>query len=327
MNDPRKRSIENYVTKLADGIWQIELPHLKTQSANVFLIEDEKITLIDSGPQDPHCIEILLKGLRSIGYEWGDINLLILTHPHIDHIGGAAFLPNLRETYAFKGTQAEMGTFDCFMNRWREVPHKIAAEYPELQGILLSKRSLDWFHSFFPVGGKLKITRELFDGETILLGKRELQAIYTPGHSMNHMSLLLKQEKLFFSGDFILQRGPALAHIMGDRIEAFFQSLKRIQDLEIEKVYPSHGYPFSFESGLNKVSTLILRQEERLLKTLSDSPKSAFDLYIAYIGMRNASIERFGLDFAGADTIIKHLLKKGDIEREGSYFYLKNHFY
>ncbi|MDN3016164.1 MBL fold metallo-hydrolase [Paenibacillus sp. BSR1-1] len=326
MNDYRTKPIGDFITKLADGIWQIELPHLKTQSANVFLIEDEKITLIDSGPPDPFCMDILLKALRRIGYQWTDINLLLLTHPHIDHLGGVAFLPTLPEIYAFKGTQTEMRTYDHYMKRWRGLLDKFASEYPELQGILLSKLSIDWLHSFFPVGGTLEITKEVIDGETISLGKRELQVIYTPGHSMHHMSLLLKQEKLFFSGDFMLHRGPALAHVMGDQVEAFIQSIKRVEDLTIEKVYPSHGYPFSFESGLGRVSSLISRQEERLLNALSDSPKTAMDLYISYIGSKNASIERFGLDFAGADTIIKHLLNKGDIKKEGLYFY-RNGFY
>ncbi|MDQ0218101.1 MBL fold metallo-hydrolase [Peribacillus cavernae] len=324
MNRAGKKMIEQWVTPIGEGIWQIELPQMESQTANVFLIEDETLTLIDSGPPYDNCLEVLHEGLRFLGYKWADIDLLILTHPHIDHIGGAAFLPDPPQVYAYQETMAEIGSYDQYIDRWMKLPHLLASEYPDLRGIFLSQLSLDWFEGFFPRGGSLQITRELVDEERISLGKRELEVIYTPGHSMKHVGLLLKQEKLFFSGDYMLQRGPALTRLMGDQVDAFVQSIKRVEQLDIDRVLPSHGHPFSFETGLQKVAELVSRQEEKLKRVLSDSPKTAIDLFIAYFGMKNASLERVGIEFTGVDTFIKHLLKDEMIKQEGLHYFLND---
>jgi glyoxylase-like metal-dependent hydrolase (beta-lactamase superfamily II) len=322
MNFLVKKPIHENVVKIAKGIWQFELPQMEVQTANVFLIEDEKLTLIDSGPPYERCLDVLLEGLRYLGYKWEDIDVVLLTHPHIDHIGGVAFLPDTPEIWAYKGTESEIESYDQYIDRWLQLPYLGASEYPELSGLFLSKLSLDWIHDFFPKGGSFKITREFVDGEVLSLGKRELEVIYTPGHSMHHSGFLLSEDRLLFSGDYMLPRGPAMTRFMGDQVEVFQESRKRVELLDVEKVCPSHGYPFSYKSAFEKVSDLVGRQEEKLLKALTDSPKLAMDLFVAYFGLKNTSLERMALDFTGVDTFIQYLLKKGMIKREGQYFYL-----
>jgi glyoxylase-like metal-dependent hydrolase (beta-lactamase superfamily II) len=322
MNVDQKKSMDEIVLKIAEGIWQIVLPQMEVQTANVFLIEDEKLTLIDSGPPYDRCLDVLLEGLRYLGYEWEDIDVVILTHPHIDHIGGVAFLPDSPEIWAYKGTEVEIESYEQYIERWLELPYFNASEYPELSGLFLSKLSLDWIHDFFPRGGSFKISKEFSDGEVLSLGKRELEVIYTPGHSMHHSGLVLRQESLFFSGDYMLPRGPAMTRFMGDQVEVFQTSRKRVEMLDVDRVCPSHGYPFSFESALEKVSKLVRRQEEKLIRALSDSPKLAIDLFVAYFGLKNTSLERMALDFTGVDTFIQYLLKKGTIKKEGQYYLL-----
>jgi glyoxylase-like metal-dependent hydrolase (beta-lactamase superfamily II) len=318
----KQNSIQENIVKVSEGIWQIELPQMNTQTANVFLIEDEKITLIDSGPPYERCLDVLHQALRYLGYEWKDIDLVILTHPHIDHIGGVAFLPDSPEIWAYKGTANEIKSYDDYIDRWLGLPYLCAAEYPEQEGVFLSKLSLDWVKDFFPKGGSFRISKEFQDGEIISLGKRKLEVIYTPGHSMHHVGFLLHQERLFFSGDYILPRGPAMTRFMGDQVEVFEMSRRRVEYLDIDMVCPSHGHPFSFELGLKKASELASRQVGKLIRTLNESPKLAIDLFAAYFGLENISLERIALDFTGVDTFIQHLLNKGMIKKEGLYYYL-----
>ena len=54
---------------------------------NVYLIEDEPLTLVDAGPNSGTSFDVLQRGLADLGHALEDIELVVLTHQHIDHLG------------------------------------------------------------------------------------------------------------------------------------------------------------------------------------------------------------------------------------------------
>ena len=54
---------------------------------NVYLIQEEPLTLIDAGPRDPVSLEALRSGLASLGHKLSDIKRIIISHAHADHYG------------------------------------------------------------------------------------------------------------------------------------------------------------------------------------------------------------------------------------------------
>src|SRR5881275_2509053 len=54
---------------------------------NVYLIEEEPLTLIDAGPRDEASLAALRAGLRELGYNFSDIRRIIISHAHADHYG------------------------------------------------------------------------------------------------------------------------------------------------------------------------------------------------------------------------------------------------
>ena len=54
---------------------------------NVYLIEDEPLTLVDAGPNSGTSFDELQRGIAGLGHSLEDIELVILTHQHIDHLG------------------------------------------------------------------------------------------------------------------------------------------------------------------------------------------------------------------------------------------------
>ncbi len=54
---------------------------------NVYLIEDDPLTLVDAGPNSGTSLDELSAGSRALGHALEDIELVILTHQHIDHLG------------------------------------------------------------------------------------------------------------------------------------------------------------------------------------------------------------------------------------------------
>src|SRR5712692_8794245 len=59
---------------------------------NVYLIAEDPITIIDTGPKTPEAIEVLRTGLKEAGLRVADLRRIVLTHAHEDHCGLARAL-------------------------------------------------------------------------------------------------------------------------------------------------------------------------------------------------------------------------------------------
>src|SRR5690349_807401 len=68
----------------------IPLPLAYVGSVNAWLLRGDPVTLIDTGPRDDAALAALEAGLRRHGLRVEDIELLLATHHHLDHVGLAA---------------------------------------------------------------------------------------------------------------------------------------------------------------------------------------------------------------------------------------------
>ena len=71
-------------------IVQIPLPLPYIRSVNTWLLRGEPLTLVDTGPRDDEALSALEAGLRDAGVRLEEIELIIITHHHLDHSGLAA---------------------------------------------------------------------------------------------------------------------------------------------------------------------------------------------------------------------------------------------
>src|SRR6266545_6574741 len=72
------------------SIVAIPLPLAHIGSVNTWLLPGDPVTLIDTGPREERALAALEAGLRREGLHVEDIELLLATHHHLDHIGLAA---------------------------------------------------------------------------------------------------------------------------------------------------------------------------------------------------------------------------------------------
>ena len=190
-------------------------------SSNVYLIKAKKITLIDVGMEP----ENLLKKLKEeINLE--DLNLIILTHSHPDHTLALPFL--LKETRA-----------------------KVAIHKDELT----SKTKLIMG---FPIP-EIKPDLILNGGEKLNLGDFSLKVIHTPGHTSG--SICLYQDGILFSGDTIFACGNIGRTDLGGDNKDLLSSIKKLNQLEVETVYPGHGEIIAKNAREEIVSSLRLAED------------------------------------------------------------------
>jgi glyoxylase-like metal-dependent hydrolase (beta-lactamase superfamily II) len=208
-----------------------DLYQITIRYANMFLIVENSLTLIDTGfrGSTPYIIEFVHK----LGRKPEEISQIILTHNHLDHTGG---LEELR-----KQTTAKVAA------------HKVDVHVPEdpipypagnIVGVLLRVPGLSVFRRQFVLEAD-RVDRVLEGGETFdVLGG--LQVVPTPGHTAGSISLYAPKHKLLIVGDALNKRGDILRmplRTVSTNLQDAKSSIRRMAELDVEILCTGHGRP------------------------------------------------------------------------------------
>src|SRR5438132_1656619 len=153
--------------------------------ATALLESDGHRTIVDPGPGST--LETLRQGLRSRSISVSDLDAVLLTHIHLDHAGATGAL--VREN-----------------PRLAVYTHKNGAPHMIDPSKLLASAQRLWPNDLQRLFGEtLPVPAEnlhiLEGGETLRLGSRKVEVIYTPGHASHHVSYFEKAEGVAFVGD------------------------------------------------------------------------------------------------------------------------------
>ena len=114
-------------------------------------------------------------------------------------------------------------------------------------------------------------------GDTVTVGRYELQVVDTPGHTPGHPSLFEPQSRILFGGDhalFVISPSIALFPREGDGLQAYLDSIKRVQDLHISQLFHSHG-PIrpDFEQRLDWLAQHHLKRLDEVCGIVARNPR------------------------------------------------------
>src|ERR1700739_22956 len=88
--------------------------------------------------------------------------------------------------------------------------------------------------------------RLIDDGDKVHLGRRELRAVWTPGHSPGHLCFYDAHERLLLAGDHVLPRiNPTISLHVQQRpnpLGEFLDALQKVRALDVDEVLPAHEY-------------------------------------------------------------------------------------
>jgi glyoxylase-like metal-dependent hydrolase (beta-lactamase superfamily II) len=279
----------------AAGIHRIAVPTpFAVGRVNVYLIEDDPLTLVDAGPNSGTSFDVLQRGVEELGHSLEEIGLVIVTHHHIDHLGlvglvasrSGADVAALEAAVPYVERFSEEAEADDQFAREIMLRHGISEDVASALGTV-SRAFRAW-------GARADVTRALRDGETLELRDRSLSVHHRPGHSPTDTVFLDSARKLLIGADHLLAHissNPLLTRPLegdGERpraLVAYLESLRSTAQMDIELVLPGHGEPITDHRDLiEKRLRMHDRRAEKLFALIAERPSTAYELAQALWG-------------------------------------------
>jgi glyoxylase-like metal-dependent hydrolase (beta-lactamase superfamily II) len=132
-----------------------------------------------------------------------------------------------------------------------------------------------------------------------------LRALHTPGHAEDHLCFYLEEERAVFTGDVVLGAGTTVIPLDGGDMQLYLDSLQRLLDLDLERIYPGHGP--AIDDPKDKLREYIshrLEREEQVLAAIRGGAQTVREM-----------VERIYVDTpkalhpAAGQSVLSHLVK------------------
>jgi glyoxylase-like metal-dependent hydrolase (beta-lactamase superfamily II) len=232
------------INEVAKGVYQI-LGHKRAAHAYV-ITGTRRTVMIDSGL--PNTFEITESCLAEIGLSVHDVDLMLLTHEHIDHAGGAALMPK-----------------DCLMAAHRLAANKLALK--DEFSLMNHAFSIDTDH--------FEVDICLEQGSVIDLGSHQLEIIHTPGHCSGAICVYEHQSRSLISADTIMANGIVGGVLGSGNISDYINSLRRLRAWRADLLLPGHGQNSTtvaecIDVGIDRLESL-LHESREVFNTLKNS--------------------------------------------------------
>jgi glyoxylase-like metal-dependent hydrolase (beta-lactamase superfamily II) len=279
------------------GIHRIALPTpFLVGRVNCYLIEDEPLTLIDTGPNSGKSLDDLERALAAHGRRIADLERIVVTHQHIDHLGlleilarragaevAALYLlaPYLAD---FSRSAAADDEFAQAIMRRHGVPNDLAV----VLGALTA--------AFRAFGSSGRVTRELHDGDELEFRDRTLRVYHRPGHSPSDTILWDAEREMLIAGDHLIAHissNPLVSRALSggsdqprpQALLQYLESLRATRELPARLVLPGHGDPILEHAELiDERLRMHRRRADRIRQMLDAGPLSAHEIALRMWG-------------------------------------------
>jgi len=215
----------------ADRIYHFETRlSVMTSPFTVYLIKESHGVVIEPGPAA--LVPRIQEAMKKLGVK--DLSYIIPTHIHVDHAGGAGKLAQL-----YPGAKVLVHPAGL---KHAVDPSKLIQSTKTVFGD-------DFEAGFGPIlpvpQSQIKAVE---DGEVIMVGNRELQIIYAPGHAPHHIAIFDRSVKGIFCGEALGLPGgegnrillPAVAPPSFDQ-EIYLETMEKLRKLGARTLFYSHG--------------------------------------------------------------------------------------
>jgi glyoxylase-like metal-dependent hydrolase (beta-lactamase superfamily II) len=265
---------------------------------NCYLIDDEPLTLVDTGPNSGKALDELERALEAHGRKVEDLELIVITHQHMDHMGLAGIIA--------RRSGAEITALDVLAPWAASYGENMAADdafADEIMGrhgipedVRYALRAVA--ATFRAWGAKATVTQPLREGETLALRDRTLRVHHRPGHSPSDTFFVDEERSLALGGDHLLKHissNPLIAlPLDGSKVSVderpqslviYLDSMARTREMELDLVLAGHGEPIDAHRELiDGRFRMHERRAEKLHGLIAERSQTAYELAQAMWG-------------------------------------------
>jgi glyoxylase-like metal-dependent hydrolase (beta-lactamase superfamily II) len=249
---------------------------------NVYLIEEDPLTLIDAGPRDDSSLEALRSGLASLGHKLSDIKRIIISHGHADHYGLARVI-------------VEEAGATAYIHEWDAPAVSAKTDYDAYRELLIAAgvpraviaRMEAGYEKFKGFAYPLDHVESLKDNDEILFEHESLSVVHTPGHTPGSICLVRTSNRLVFASDTVLKTITPNPVLSPDPINAkrrfqslgeYLVSLARIRALAPTVLKGGHGDDVTdYDEHFHRMYRFTNARQSKLLALLPKNGATAWD--------------------------------------------------
>lgn len=262
----------------------IPIPLPNVGSVNAWLVRGDPLTLVDTGPRSDQAMDSLERGLGLRGIRVEDIELVIGTHHHHDHVGLAATIK--RRSGARIAVLAQAAKYG---ERYQD---NVARDRVFSRGLMrghgvpqaLFGPTEDLWDYIGATAEAFDAELRLHDGDRIRAGGRELRVIARAGHSQTDTMFVDPTARLAFVGDHLLAKispnteisptpGPGRSRPRVD----YLDGLRRTAKMPLDRCLPGHGPAVHSAGGVVRAELARHRRRcGRIIRILEGGPSTAF---------------------------------------------------
>jgi glyoxylase-like metal-dependent hydrolase (beta-lactamase superfamily II) len=290
---------------------------------NCYLIEDDPLTLVDAGPNSGTSLTVLEAALAEHGRRIEDLERIILTHQHIDHIGLAHILAERSgaEVCALDALAPWLARYGREMDGDDEFAESIMLRNGIPHDIAIALRAVT--AQFRAWGSSVQVTRPLSEGDVLEFASRAWRVHHRPGHSPSDTVFHDEATGVLLGGDHLIKHissNPLISRPLdggtaGVRPKAlitYLESMRATRAMDLRVVLSGHGEPVADHRTL--IDERLAGHERRVRKIaglLEDGPKSGFEIAQQMWG--NVAVTQAYLTLSEVLGHIDLLVERGEV--------------
>ncbi len=260
---------------------------------NCYLIEDDPLTLVDVGPNSGKALDELERALAGHGHRIEDLQRIVITHQHIDHLGLVDILArrSQAEVCALDLLAPVIEDFAAEAERDDELAEALMLRHGIPRDVVTALRSVT--RSFRAWGSSTKVNTRLADGSALEFADRTLEVLHRPGHSPSDTVFHDAERRELIGGDHLLARissNPLISRPLGGKsgepgdgrpraLITYMRSLRETREMDLEVVYPGHGEPVTDHKALiDERFALHERRANKIAGLIEEQSRSSYEI-------------------------------------------------
>ena len=294
---------------------------------NCYLIEDDPLTLVDTGPNSGKALDELERALRAHSRRIEDLERIVITHQHIDHLGLVGILARRSEAEvcALDVLAPVVEHFGEDAERDDELAEALMLRHGIPRDVVAALRSVS--RSFRAWGGSAPVTRPLADGEELEFRDRRLRVLHRPGHSPSDTVFWDEERGVLLAADHLIKHissNPLIQRPLGGKsgepgdgrpraLLNYLRSLGETRAMPVDVVLPGHGEEITDHAALiGERLELHERRARRIAALIAERPRSGYEIAQALWG--NVAVTQAYLTLSEVLGHVDLLVERGQVQ-------------